>query len=202
MQVRVAAKADTPEAAKTQAEGAENQVRELLQDKLWGEDDDELAAVVLAALVKEGRTLTTMESLTGGLLGDMFCAVPGASAAFEGGVIAYNTPQKAAFGVPQPLLDAHGGVSAEVAAAMAKAAATQFSSDYGLATTGVAGPDGSEGKPVGELHVAVFCRTDGTERVKSAQLPPLERNWVRERAAFTALSLLWSVLTDRVQVGR
>jgi len=202
VQVRVAAKADTPEAAKARAAEVEGRVRKLLEDKLWGEDDDELAAVVLAALVEQGRTLAAMESLTGGLVGDMLCAVPGASAAFEGGVIAYKTPQKAAFGVPQALLDAHGSVSAEVAAAMAKAAATQFSSDYGLATTGVAGPEGSEEKSVGELHVAVYCRADGTERVKSAQLPPLERNWVRERAAFTALSLLWSVLTDQVQVGR
>ena len=77
---------------------------------------------------------------------------------------------------------------------MAKAAATRFGSDYGLATTGVAGPEPSEGKPVGEIHLAVFCRLDGSERVRSPQFPPLERNWVRERAAFAALSLLWSVL--------
>ena len=194
VQVRVAAKADTPEAARERAAEIEGRVRELLQDKLWGEDDDELASVVLAALTERGRTLATMESLTGGLVGDLLTTVPGASAVYEGGVVAYRTPQKAAFGVPQALLESRGSVSPEVAVAMAKAVATRFSSDYGLATTGVAGPDGSEEKPVGELHVAVFCRADGTERVRSAQLPPLERNWVRERAAFAALSLLWSVL--------
>lgn len=194
VQVRVAAKADTPEAAKARAAVVENQVRKLLEDKLWGEDDDELAAVILDALAARGQTLATMESLTGGLVGELLTTVPGASAAYEGGVVAYKTPQKAAFGVPQTLLEAHGSVSAEAALAMAKVAATRFSSDYGLATTGVAGPESSEGKPVGELHLAVFCRLDGTERVKSAQLPPLERNWVRERAAFAALSLLWTTL--------
>ena len=194
VQVRVAAKADTPEAAKARAAVVENQVRKLLEDKLWGEDDDELAAVILDALAARGQTLATMESLTGGLVGDLLTTVPGASAAYEGGVVAYKTPQKVAFGVPQTLLEAHGSVSAEAALAMAKVAATRFSSDYGLATTGVAGPESSEGKPVGELHVAVFCRLDGTERVRSAQLPPLERNWVRERAAFAALSLLWTTL--------
>jgi nicotinamide-nucleotide amidase len=194
VQVRVTAKADTPEAARARAAAVEEKVRELLRDKLWGEDDDELAAVVLARLIEKGQTLATMESLTGGLLGDLIASVPGASAAYEGGVVAYKVQQKAAFGVPQTLLGAHGSVSPEVALALAKAAATRFGSDYGLATTGVAGPEPAEGKPVGEIHLAVFDRSSGSERVRSLQFPPLERNWVRERAAFAALSLLWSVL--------
>ncbi len=194
VQVRVAAKADTPEAAKAQAAEVEGQVRGLIADKLWGEDDDELAAVILDKLKTEGQTLATMESLTGGLLGDLLTSVPGASAAYEGGVVAYNVQQKAVFGVPETLLRAHGAVSPETALAMAEAAAKQFSSSYGLATTGVAGPEGSEEKPVGELHLAVFRRSGSATKVRSLQLPPLERNWVRERAAFAALSLLWAVL--------
>ncbi len=194
VQVRVAAKADTPEAAKAGAAEVESKVRNLIEDKLWGEDDDELAAVILDKLKVKGQTLATMESLTGGLLGDLLTSVAGASAAYEGGVVAYRAQQKAAFGVPETLLAAHGAVSAETALAMAEAATTRFSSDYGLATTGVAGPDSSEAKPVGELHLAVFRRSDGCSRVRSLQLPPLERNWVRERAAFAALSLLWAVL--------
>ncbi len=195
VQVRVAAKADTPEAAAARAAGVESRVRELLRDRVWGEDDDELAAVILEKLSAKGQTLATMESLTGGLLGDLLTSVPGASAAYEGGVVAYRAHHKAAFGVPQTLLEAHGSVSAEAARAMAELAATRFRSDYGLATTGVAGPEGAEGKPVGEIHLAVFRRVDGAETVKSLQFPPLERNWVRERAAFAALSLLWSVLS-------
>lgn len=192
--VRVAAKAETPERAKAQAAAVEEKVRALLHDKLWGEDVDELAALLLASLRARGQTVATMESLTGGLLGDLFTSVAGASAVYEGGVVAYRPHQKAAFGVPETLLEAHGSVSPEVALAMARAAAARFSSDYGLATTGVAGPEGSEGKPVGTLHVAVFCRADGAERVRNLRFPPLERNWVRERAAFAALSLFWSVL--------
>lgn len=194
VQVRVAAKADTPKAAKAKAAEVESKVRGLIQDKLWGEDNDELAAVVLGRLGAQGQTLATMESLTGGLLGDLLTSVAGASAAYEGGVIAYNAQQKAAFGVPEPLLAAYGAVSSEAALAMAKAATTHFSSEYGLATTGVAGPETSEEKPVGELHLAVFRRSDGSSKHRSMQLPPLERNWVRERAAFAALSLLWAFL--------
>lgn len=195
VQVRVAAKADTPEAAKARAAEVESKVRDLIADKLWGEDDDELAAVILRKLRVQGQTLATMESLTGGLLGDLLTSVPGASSAYEGGVVAYNVQQKVAFGVPETLLRGHGAVSSETAGAMAEAAAKQFSSDYGLATTGVAGPDSSEEKPVGELHLAVFRRSDGESKVRSLQLPPLERNWVRERAAFAALSLLWAMLS-------
>ena len=194
VQVRVAAKADTPAAAKAQAAEVETKVGDLLQDKLWGEDDDELPGVVLAALAARGHTLATMESLTGGLVGDLLTSVPGASTAYEGGVVAYNPRQKAAFGVSETILEVHGSVSAEVVTAMAEAATKAFSSDYGLATTGVAGPESSEGKDVGALHLAVFRRSDGFVQVRSVQLPPLERNWIRERAAFAALSLLWSVL--------
>jgi nicotinamide-nucleotide amidase len=190
--VRVAAKADTPEAARELAASVEQEVRARLHDKLWGEDDDELAGLVLDRLRARGETLATMESLTGGLLGDLLTSVAGASAVYEGGLIAYTKAQKIAFGVSQSLLDTHTSVSAEVAGAMAEAAAKHFSAAYGLATTGVAGPEQLDGKPVGEVHVAVYRH--GERSTRSLQLPPLERNWVRERAAFGALSLLWTVL--------
>jgi nicotinamide-nucleotide amidase len=192
--VRVAAKADSPEAAKAIANDVEGQVRTLLLDTLWGEDTDELAAVILKTLQAKNKTLATMESLTGGLLGDFITSVPGASTIYEGGVVAYTLKQKAAFGVSEAILEAHGAVSAETAREMARAAATRFESDYGLATTGVAGPDNAEGKPVGEIYLAVFDAQTGQETVKRVQFPPLERNWVRERAAFAALSLLFSTL--------
>ncbi len=200
VQVRVAAKADTPGAAKAVAAEVEGRVRNLLKDKLWGEDEDELPAVILKVLEARNQTLATMESLTGGLLGDFITSVAGASAVYEGGVVAYNAQQKASFGVDERLLQTHGAVSSEVAGAMAEAAATRFSSDYGLATTGVAGPEGSDGKPVGELHVAVFRRNEGTGDPKrwarSLRFPAVERNWIRERAAFAALSLLFTVLNE------
>ncbi len=194
VQVRVAAKAESPDEARDVAQDVEGQVRALLSGNLWGEDGDELATVVLRALEQKGQTLATMESLTGGLLGDLITSVPGASSVYEGGVVAYNAKQKAAFGVPEAILAAHGSVSAETAREMAKAVAARFDSDYGLATTGVAGPENSEGKPVGESYVAVFEVATGRETVRALRFPPLERNWVRERTAFAALSLLFSTL--------
>jgi len=190
--VRIAAKADTKEAAEALAEATVQKVRALLGERVWGEDDDELPALILGALRARGATLATMESLTGGLVGDLLTSVAGASAAYRGGVVAYDVKTKAAFGVSQPLLEAHGSVSPQVALEMAKAAAERFSALYGLSTTGVAGPEALEGKPPGEVHLAVYSA--GGEELRSLQFPPLERNWVRERAAFAALSLLWSAL--------
>jgi nicotinamide-nucleotide amidase len=174
----------------------ERRVRELLGDTVWGEDADEFAEVALAALRTRGATLATMESLTGGLLGDLLTSVAGASTVYRGGVVAYHVQTKAAFGVPQPLLEAHGSVSPEAALAMAKAAAERVGADYGLATTGVAGPDTAEGKPVGEVHLALYRKGTDEGVHRRLQFPPLERNWVRERAAFAALALLWRALRE------
>ena len=110
VQVRVAAKADTPGAAKAVAAEVEGRVRNLLKDKLWGEDEDELPAVILKVLEARNQTLATMESLTGGLLGDFITSVAGASAVYEGGVVAYNAQQKGSFGVEERLLQTHGAV--------------------------------------------------------------------------------------------
>lgn len=101
-------------------------------------------------------TVATAESLTGGLVAAALTDVPGASAVVRGGVVSYAAEVKRdVLGVPQELLDRHGTVSPECAAAMAEGVRALLGSDWGLATTGVAGPDPSEGRPVGTVHVAV-----------------------------------------------
>src|SRR3954464_3816091 len=106
------------------------------------------AAELLAALRARGQTLAVAESLTGGLLAAEFVAVPGASAVFRGGVVAYATDLKAALlGVPAPLLNSHGPVAPSVAAALAAGARERCGADWAAATTGVAGPDPQGGQP-------------------------------------------------------
>ncbi|SDJ37510.1 nicotinamide-nucleotide amidase [Nonomuraea maritima] len=113
-------------------------------------------AGVLALLVGRGATVAVAESLTGGLLGAAFTSVAGASKAFRGGVIAYATDVKRdVLGVPGELLDREGAVHPDVAAAMASGAARLCGATYGLAVTGVAGPEPQDGKPVGTVYVAV-----------------------------------------------
>ena len=189
--VRVAAKAKTDEEAEQLAAPVVEQVREALGSRIWGEDDDELAALIVARLQQEGKTLALLEGVTSGLLSDLLTSVADASAVYPGGVVAYNAQTKAAFGVSQEVLDAHGSISQETAKAMAEAAATSFSADYGLATTGVPGPSEEDGKAVGEMHLALYDAAQGESETRSFKLPELERNWLRERTAYAALAFLW-----------
>jgi nicotinamide-nucleotide amidase len=111
---------------------------------------------VLARLEARAETLAVAESLTGGLLAATLVAVPGASRVFRGGLVVYATDLKTSLaGVPAELLAAVGPVHPEVAAALAEGARARCGADWGLGTTGVAGPDPQDGMPVGTVYVAV-----------------------------------------------
>ncbi|KAA9375708.1 nicotinamide-nucleotide amidohydrolase family protein [Microbispora cellulosiformans] len=115
-----------------------------------------VATQVLSLLVRRGATAAVAESLTGGLIGAAMTEPMGASAAFRGGVIAYATDLKAGIlGVPPGLLQREGAVHPDVAAAMATGVRKLTDSDYGLAVTGVAGPEPQDGRPVGTVHIAL-----------------------------------------------
>ncbi|AQZ65782.1 C-terminal domain of CinA type S [[Actinomadura] parvosata subsp. kistnae] len=113
-------------------------------------------AGMLRMLVAQGATVAVAESLTGGLIGATITSVSGASQAFRGGVVSYATELKhELLGVPADLLAREGAVHADVAAAMAAGVARVCGATYGVAVTGVAGPEPQDGKPVGTVHVAV-----------------------------------------------
>ena len=115
-----------------------------------------LAAELIARLVARGETLAVAESLTGGLLAATIVDVPGASAAFRGGLVAYATDLKASLaGVDEDLLAERGPVDPDVAAALAEGARRCCGATWGLATTGVAGPTSQDGHPVGTVYVAI-----------------------------------------------
>lgn len=113
-------------------------------------------AVPLEQLKHAGAFVATAESLTGGQLATRFTDSPGASSYFRGGVVTYATDLKIdLLGVPASVIEQHGVVSEECAQEMAQRVRTLADATYGLATTGVAGPDEQEGKPVGTVFVAV-----------------------------------------------
>lgn len=114
------------------------------------------AAEVLRLLTVRGETLAVAESLTGGLVAAELAAVPGASRAFRGSVTAYATDLKRdVLGVDATLLDQRGAVDPQVAAQMAAGARKVLGADWGISTTGVAGPEPQDGQPVGTVFVAV-----------------------------------------------
>lgn len=116
----------------------------------------ELAREVHAALLARGATLAVAESFTGGALGAALTDVAGVSATFRGGVIAYATELKSSLlGVDAGLLGRVGAVDVEVAREMARGVRARLAATYGLATTGVAGPDPQDGHPPGEVYLAL-----------------------------------------------
>lgn len=162
--------------------------RAALGDAVFGLDEDTLAGVVVARLVAARQTLAVAESLTGGLLGATVTEVPGSSAAFRGGVQVYATDLKAGLGgVAHQVLDEHGAVSAQTAAALASGCRERLDATWGLALTGVAGPDPQEGKPPGTGHVGLAGPEGVT--VRSLRLPG-DRPRVRVLAVSAALDLL------------
>lgn len=110
----------------------------------------------LALLAARGETLAVAESLTGGLVAADITSVPGASRVFRGSVTAYATELKRdVLGVDGALLEERGAVDAEVACQMARGVREALGADWGIATTGVAGPQPQDGQPVGTVYVAV-----------------------------------------------
>jgi PncC family amidohydrolase len=116
-----------------------------------------LAERLQGVCLGRGVTVAVAESCTGGLVADAITDVAGSSGYFAGGVVSYsNEAKEALLGVPEPVLEAHGAVSAQVARAMAEGVRARFGVALAASVTGIAGPDGgSEAKPVGLTYVAV-----------------------------------------------
>ncbi|HNV71805.1 MAG TPA: CinA family nicotinamide mononucleotide deamidase-related protein, partial [Candidatus Ozemobacteraceae bacterium] len=147
--IRVSARAGTSTEAQRLAAPVVDQVRLLMGDNLYGCDDDTLASAVGANLRARGQTIATLESVTGGLVADLLTDVSGSSAWVVGGAVGYTIAAKVRFGVSESLIREQGVVSEPVAQAMAVAAKEWFRADWGVATTGVAGPDAHGGCPPG-----------------------------------------------------
>ena len=154
------------------------------------------AADLVTRLTAAGQTVAVAESLTGGLVSAALTEVPGASVVVRGGVLAYATDLKAAvLGVDAGLLAQVGPVDADVAGQMADGVRLLMGATYGLATTGVAGPDEVDGKPVGTVYVAVAG--PGSARVKALLLTG-GRGEVRAQSVLAVLILLAEELDGQI----
>ncbi len=154
-----------------------------------------LAKTVIERASAQGKTVTTAESCTGGLISAALTDVAGSSAVFERGFVTYANEAKAQMlAVAPALIASHGAVSGEVAKAMARGALVQSGATLAVSVTGVAGPGGgSADKPVGLVWFARAHR-DGTVRAERRLFGGGSRAFVRMRAVETALSLLATAL--------
>ena len=191
VKLRLTARGASQDEAKALLGPVEAEIRARAGAACFGADDDSLASVVLEQLRCRDQTLAVAESCTGGGLGAALAAVPGASAVFLGGVIAYaNAVKQELLGVAPELLAAHGAVSDPVAQAMAEGARRATGAHWALAVTGIAGPaGGSAEKPVGLVHIAVAgpdgCDSEGVRFGSSRG-----RGWIQQLTAGEALNRL------------
>jgi nicotinamide-nucleotide amidase len=162
---------------------------------LFSRDERPVQELVLALCRSRGLRLATAESSTGGMVAARLTDVPGSSDVFVGGIVAYaNEVKRAELGVPADVLERHGAVSPETAAAMALGARERLGVDVAVSVTGIAGPGGgSKEKPVG----LVYFHAVGPDGERPWELDfPGDRDAIRRRSAVTALHLVRRLLTQ------
>jgi len=190
LKVRLTAKATTIEECMVQLAEWEQVIRAELGDLVFGTDDDTMESVVLDLCRRQGLTLATAESVTGGLVGARLTATAGASDVFRGSIVSYASDVK------QSLLGVGDGpvVSEAAARQMAHGVRELLGADVAVSLTGVAGPDEQDGQPVGTLYVGLVG--PGFDLVHHTRLPG-QREQMRQFSVITALGLLRPELANR-----
>lgn len=187
--VHIISTSEDKDRAQEMAEKDEKLIGRLLGELVYGRGEQTLGEVVGGKLAEQKKTIAVAESCTGGWLGKLLTDIPGASKYFTHGWVSYSDSAKISeLGVGADLIEKHGAVSEQVAAAMARGAREKAGGDCAIGITGIAGPTGaSEQKPLGLVYIAVDCDT-GCE-VKRCVLSH-GRGAIRLRAALTALNML------------
>lgn len=162
VRLRLSAKGFDEEEIKREVASQIENVLPLIEDVFVGYEEEgaSMEAVIATELSKRKQTLATAESCTGGKLAEIFTAKPGASAFFNGGLVVYATQSKIdVLGVSESLIENHSVVSAEVVEEMAKNVRMMYKSDFGVATTGNAGPEkGDSDVEVGTVFIAIATK--------------------------------------------
>jgi len=187
--LRLTAKAGSQKQAEKMIAEGEVSIRAILGEYIWGTDDETLEAVIGRLLVEKGLSLAVMESCTGGLLATTITDVPGSSAYFKGGLVAYSNEAKIAYGVDAKIISEYGVISPEVAQAMAEAAKMFLGADVGVGITGI---EETEAKSVGMVYIGM---DDGKNRRVVKGNYPGSRARVKRRATTAALFELRKTLT-------
>lgn len=163
VKLRLTAKGNDLQHLEKLLKNEERKILEYIGEYIYGYEKDKLEEVIAGLLIKVNKSLVTAESCTGGMLASKLTSVSGSSTYFLGSIVAYSNKMKEdVLGVSNELLEKYGAVSKEVVSAMAEGARQKLNSDYSLATSGIAGPDGgTKEKPVGTIWIAMSS-SEGT----------------------------------------
>lgn len=187
--LRITAKASSEEECTEIIKPIEKEIKNILGEYIYGEDEDSLESVVSKLMINKKLSIGVAESCTGGMISSTLISYPGISEVFNEGVVTYSNEAKIRrLGVKEETLDKFGAVSFEVAKEMCEGIAKTSKSNIGVSTTGIAGPSGgTEEKPVGLVYIGV---TINNKTIVEKHIFRGNRERIRKRATLTAINLL------------
>lgn len=189
VRLRLSAKGNNKTELENSIQNQVNKLKELISEYIYGYDNDTLEIIIGRLLTEKNSTLAVAESCTGGYLSHLITSVPGSSAYFKGGIVSYaNEIKKNELNVNEKDLAKYGAVSKEVVEQMAKNILIKFNTDYSIATSGIAGPDGgTPEKPVGMVWIAIADKNSVNSNV---YFMGEHRGRNIQKSAITALNML------------
>lgn len=190
VRLRLTAKGNNKEKLIQEMNSFSGKLQEIIPDLIFGYEEDTLEEIIGKLLIEKNQTLSTAESCTGGYISHLITSVPGSSNYYTGSVIAYsNQIKENLLGVQNKTLIDNGAVSKQVVTEMALGVQKKFKTDYAIATSGIAGPDGgTEKKPVGTTWIAIA--TPGKKIIAKKYLFGEHRGRNIRKAALTAMNML------------
>lgn len=198
VRLRLSAMGEDQEQLKNEVEHEIEKLKQLIPKNIFGYDTETMAQVIGRMLSENGKTLAVAESCTGGTISQLITAVPGCSSYYQGSVTSYsNAIKQKVLGVKNNTLEKYGAVSEEVALEMVAGVKELMCTDYAIATTGIAGPDGgSEEKPVGTVWFAIAGQHKTFTKKHVFVGDHRERNILR--SSQTALQLLRRLVLEEI----
>ena len=199
VKIRITAKAKNNLEAKKIIQPVKEKIINKFPTFVFGEDRDTLASVIVSELSYRRQSLAFAESCTGGLLSSFITTVPGSSKVFKGSIVAYkNEIKNSILNVPNNLLMTHGAVSKEVAQSMAIGLQKLLKSDWGIAISGIAGPEGgTKEKPIGLVYISIIGPNNKIQNIKKVFNPIRNRIDIQRLSVNECLNSLRLILLSK-----
>ena len=199
VKIRITAKAQNNSEAKRIIQPIKEKIINKFPTFVFGEDRDTLASVIVSELSYRKQSLAFAESCTGGLLSSFITSIPGSSKVFKGSIVAYkNEIKNSILNVPNNLLMTHGAVSKEVAQSMAIGLQKLLKSDWGIAISGIAGPEGgTKEKPIGLVYISIIGPNNKIQNIKKLYNPIRNRIDIQRLSVNECLNSLRLILLSK-----